>query len=218
MPLPMIHLSTAVKINILQRLKSPEFYLGSISPDAVHMRSGFVREDKIRSHCNARELTAIGELGPLCIMIEKSTGKEREFLLGYLVHILTDLLWENTILKMYGERYEADPSPIQDRRMGYYNDTDQLDFVFYEKENWRTEVWEMLTQAKDFAVEGAVNKDEVAAWKYRTLNWYNSGKSQHTNPVKYISYEDLDRFTSYAAEKCEEYLQSKGFGDFEISG
>ena len=126
--------------------------------------------------------------------------------------------WENTILKMYGERYEADPSPIQDRRMGYYNDTDQLDFVFYEKENWRTEVWEMLTQAKDFAVEGAVNKDEVAAWKYRTLNWYNSGKSQHTNPVKYISYEDLDRFTSYAVEKCEEYLQSKGFGDFEISG
>ena len=58
MPLPMVHLSTAVKINTLQGLKSPEFYLGSISPDAVHMRTGFVRDDKIRSHCNARELAA----------------------------------------------------------------------------------------------------------------------------------------------------------------
>ena len=45
MPLPMVHLSTAVKISILQGLKSPEFYLGSLSPDAVHMRAGFVRDD-----------------------------------------------------------------------------------------------------------------------------------------------------------------------------
>ena len=71
---------------------------------------------------------------------------------------------------------------------------------------------EMLAQAKAFAVVDAVNTDEVSAWKHRTLNWYNSGKSQHTNPIKYISYEDLDNFTSYAAEKCEEYLQSKGLG------
>ncbi len=163
MPLPMVHLSTAVKINTLQDLKSPEFYLGSISPDAVHMRTGFVRDDKARS-------------------------------------------------QTYGERYIADLTPIQDKRMAYYNDTDQLDFAFYEKENWRPEIWEMLTQAEDFAIEGAVNKDEVIAWKHRTLNWYNSGKSQHTNPIKYITYEDLDGFTSYAAEKCEKYLQSKGLG------
>ena len=213
MPLPMVHLSTAVKINTLQGLKSPEFYLGSISPDAVHMRTGFVRDDKPRSHCNARMLTSINELDSLCVMIKNSVCKEREFLLGYLIHILTDLFWEDTILKTYGERYEADPTPIQDKRMAYYNDTDQLDFAFYEKENWRSEIWEMLAQTKDFAVENAVNKDEVAAWKYRTLNWYNSGKSQHTNPIKYINYEDLDNFTSYAAEKCEKYLQSKGLGE-----
>ena len=215
MPLPMIHLSTAVKINTLKVMKSPEFYLGNISPDAVHMRAGFVREDKIKSHCNARVLAAIDELDSLCVMIEKSVGKEREFILGYLVHILTDLFWEDTVLKKYGEQYESDPAPIQDKRMGYYNDTDQLDFAFYEKESWRPAIWEMLAQAEEFSVEEAVNKDEVAAWKHRTLNWYNSGKSQHTNPIKYISYEDLDNFTSYAAMKCDEYLRSKGFGELK---
>lgn len=211
MPLPMVHLSTAVKINTLQGYKSPEFYLGSISPDAVHMRTGFVRDDKTRSHCNARVLAAIDELDTLCIMIEKCVGKEREFQLGYLVHILTDLFWEDTMLKTYWERYEADPSPIQDKKMGYYNDTDQLDFAFYEQESWRQEVWEMLAQAEAFAVKEAVSKDEVTAWKRRTLNWYSSGKSQHTNPIKYINYEDLDAFTSYAAQKCDEYLRGKGF-------
>lgn len=69
------------------------------------------------------------------------------------------------MLKTFREHYEADPAPIQDKRMGYYNDTDQLDFAFYEKENWRTEVWEMLTQAEDFAVEGAVNSN----WSVREL-------------------------------------------------
>ena len=135
MPLPMVHLSVAVKIGTLQGLKSPEFYLGSISPDAVHMRAGFVRDDKTRSHCNARMLASIDELDSLCVMIEKSVGKEGEFLLGYLVHILTDLFWEDTMLKTYGERYVADEAPIQDKRMAYYNDTDQLDFTFYEKDS-----------------------------------------------------------------------------------
>ena len=135
------------------------------------MRDGFVPDNKTRSHCNARVLAAISELDSLCVMIEKYTGKEREFLLGYLVHILTDLFWEDTMLKTFRDHYEADPTPIQDRRMGYYNDTDQLDFALFQKESWRPEVWEMLVQAEDFAVEGAVNRDEVADWKHRTLNW-----------------------------------------------
>ena len=213
MPLPMVHLSAAVKINSLRFKKSAEFYLGSISPDAVHMRTGFVREDKIRSHCNARTFTAIGELDFLCGKIQNSKGKEREFLLGYLIHILTDLFWEDTMQKTFRERYESDPAPIQDQRMGYYNDTDQLDFLFYKKENWRPEIWKMLESAEIFAIKDVVNEDEVAAWNQRTLNWYSSGKSQHTNPIKYISYEDLDSFTSYAAKKCGEYLQNKGFGE-----
>lgn len=206
MPLPMIHLCTAVKINSLKCSKSPEFYLGSIAPDAVHMRPGFVRDDKVKSHCNAREIAAIGKLEPLCEKIEKSVGKEQEFLLGYLVHILTDLFWENTILKTYEKRYEADLAPLQDRRMAYYNDTDQLDFAFYEKESWRPGIWELLGQATVFSLEGAVSSEEVAAWKSRTLNWYHRGKSQHTNPIKYISYEELEAFAGSAAGKCDEYL------------
>ena len=67
MPLPMVHLSTAVKISTIQGLKSPEFYLGSISPDAVHMRTGFVRDDKTRSHCNARVLASIDKIDSITI-------------------------------------------------------------------------------------------------------------------------------------------------------
>lgn len=141
--------------------------------------------------------------------LEYSSGEEQQFQLGYLIHVLTDLFWENTILRTFSERYEADTEAIQDRRMAYYNDTDQLDFVFYNRVNWRPEVWRLLEQARGFPIADAVSQKEVAVWKNRTLNWYLSGKSEHGNPVKYLSYEDLDGFTVYAAAKCEEYLLEK---------
>lgn len=206
MPLPMIHLSVAYKINLPKCLKSPAFYLGSISPDAVHMRSGAEPSDKVKSHCNTREIATIGELAPLCEKINLSENEEKSFLIGYLVHILTDLYWGDSVQPVFKKHYLQDSSPVQDRRMAYYNDTDQLDFEFYKREKWRPEVWKLLKQAEGFSAEGMVSQQEVFDWKNRTLNWYNSGKSQHSLPVKYISYEDLDRFTDYAARKCEEYL------------
>lgn len=209
MPLPMIHLGVAVKLHIPQSCKSPEFYLGNISPDAVHTRSGYVPEDKTRSHCNARNIESIDELDSLCDLIRGSEGGKREFLLGYLIHILTDIYWSDSVLLTFKERYYADPSPIQDRRMAYYNDTDQLDFEFYNKLDWRESVWDMLGQAHGFSVEGAVSEEEVTAWRNRTAEWYSGGRSQHTNPVKYMTYDELDAFTGYAAQRCEEYLLNK---------
>ena len=210
MPLPMIHLSVAVKMNLPEEMKCPAFFLGAISPDAVHMRDGFVREDKVHSHFDARNIDAIENLMPLCGKVRKTEGQEQNFLLGYLVHILTDLFWNDTIDKIFVERYSCDPAPRQDRRMAYYNDTDQLDFLFYKRENWRPTVWELLEQATAYAVENAVSEGEVLAWNRRTLDWYLSGKSQHTNPIRYLEYEDLERFTDYAAAACSEYLAKQG--------
>jgi len=208
MPLPMIHLRVAVKIDIPDNLKTPEFYLGSISPDAVHMRQGFVPADKVRSHCNARSVDAIDALVPLCDNVRKTSGRKQAFLLGYLIHILTDLFWKDSLYKDFVREYEKDTAPIQEEKMAYYNDTDQLDFAFYEKENWRQAVWEQLETAEGFGVENMISQEEVLAWKQRTLKWYDSGKSQHTNPVKYISYAQQARFTEEAARECEKYLKA----------
>jgi hypothetical protein len=51
MPLPMIHLAVAVDMFDGGEVPAP-FLLGSISPDAIHMRKGTAREDKKRTHLN----------------------------------------------------------------------------------------------------------------------------------------------------------------------
>jgi hypothetical protein len=51
MPLPMVHLWVAVQMGEARGIwPSPEFLLGSIAPDAVHMRPGYERVHKRRSH------------------------------------------------------------------------------------------------------------------------------------------------------------------------
>ena len=55
MPLPMIHLAVAreyakASANFAGLINCPEYYLGSISPDAVHMRPGTGKSDKGITH------------------------------------------------------------------------------------------------------------------------------------------------------------------------
>ena len=51
MPLPMVHLSVAVALSEKEgRFPSADFLLGSIAPDAIHMRPNSSRLDKEHVH------------------------------------------------------------------------------------------------------------------------------------------------------------------------
>lgn len=46
-----------------------------------------------------------------------------------------------------------------------------------------------------------VSADEAERWKQRTLHWYDSGESQHKNPIWFFTYEKLLDFAENTAEK-----------------
>ncbi len=51
MPLPMVHLAVAVQLAARHdQFPSPAFLLGSLSPDAIHMRPDSVGDDKEKTH------------------------------------------------------------------------------------------------------------------------------------------------------------------------
>jgi hypothetical protein len=51
MPLPMVHLAIAVRAHELMGSEpTPAFLLGSIAPDAIHMRPNATRDDKRKTH------------------------------------------------------------------------------------------------------------------------------------------------------------------------
>lgn len=206
MPLPMVHLAVAKKIiNDFDRINNLSmFYLGAIAPDAIHMRENPVGEDKPKSHLYSRDIRGIQNV--YNYYSKKSNSTDSDFFLGYCVHLLTDIYWHETLYRTFENRYSKDNEPIQDKRWAYYNDTDKLDFELFRILEWKDEVWTLLNKAKGINVDDLVTGPEIDAWNERTLNWYNCGESEHKNPIKYITLDDLMEFIDYSSNEILKWL------------
>lgn len=217
MPLPMVHL--AVARNIVESGfhvdDLPGFYLGVISPDAIHMRKNADRLAKHRTHLipegrTWEEIDVQDYFKFLQEFIE--SGKDNvsvSFLWGYCIHILTDLIWTKSVYLGFIDKYRNDPAPVQDERWAYYNDTDILDFELFRECSWREDVWEYLQRAGASDFLDLLSADEIKSWNERTLHWYDSGESYHKNPVKYITKQDVISFISDCAESILKLIGSK---------
>ena len=209
MPLPMVHLSIANSILDAgyEFWDLPQFYLGSISPDAIHMRENSNILDKNNTHLvpNGRKLSSIDESECVALVSDFINShydyNDMDFLWGYLLHILTDLYWTNSVYCKFVEDYRKDITPVQEERMAYYNDTDQLDQFLYNESIWRNAVWRELHNAKCSNFLDLLTAKEINAWNQRTLHWYDNGESQHKNPIKYITKENIGSFISSYSEK-----------------
>jgi len=193
MPLPMVHLAVADRLTFLiEETDQAAFFLGAISPDAVHMRIGYRREDKNASHLypnGDKEQPWAGALAHTQTNLSKGTA----FAVGYGIHLMTDALWGKTVYQSFRQAYRADESPRQDETMAYYNDTDKLDFELHQNLACTKPIWCLLENARAVGMAGLVSSEEVDAWRTRTLHWYDGGESQHQNPVRYLSYDDTLR-------------------------
>lgn len=209
MPLPMVHLAVAREYakGKSDLISCPEYYLGSISPDAIHMRANAQKSDKKITHLSAED----GESWKANVtgFISRSKDKsDYNFILGYGIHILTDIIWNETLFREFKQKYENDPVPIQEMTWAYYNDTDKLDFDMYREFEWREEIWELLKKAKSVGIDGILSSDEIEAWKYRTLHWFDKGESEHKNPIRYIFLDDIYVFIQRAGEKIKSILDT----------
>ena len=208
MPLPMVHLSVAK--NILDagfKTANPAgFYLGAISPDAIHMRENADKAAKNQTHLSPddKKRGAVDEreyLGLLKGFIAENKDRTDEsFLLGYCTHIATDFIWIKEIFNPFARKYAAETSPAQDRPAAYYNDTDIIDQFLYNESEWRAAVWEELKHAEAFGFLNLLSAHEISAWRERTLHWYDSGESGHKNPIRYITKADVEGFIPKCAE------------------
>ena len=217
MPLPMVHLCVAKNIMDagLKIINLPQFYLGSISPDAIHMRQNADRLAKHATHLSAdkkwNEVNEDDFFIFICDFIEKNkSDADKDFLWGYGLHILTDMYWANRVYKKFTADYRKDASPVQDERMAYYNDTDIIDQMLHDECAWKDAVRRRLQNADCPDFLGLLTAGEIEDWKLRTLRWYESGESKHKNPIKYITKPITENFIAECAETIRDKLITAG--------
>jgi len=214
MPLPMVHLSVANQIADSGRLNIsdlPSFYLGNIAPDAIHMRDGWTYNDKVISHLGTRNALNFSERKDLLDIIAEFVkhiplGEKRSYFLGYAVHVLADGYFLEYVYTSFLEKYRADKDKIQEEKPAYYNDTDQLDFILFNTNPHREDIWRELEISKAYDLEDILYKTEAQKWKERTLNWYD-GVSEYKNPIKYITIDVLREFIPKCADLCCEFIE-----------
>jgi hypothetical protein len=232
MPLPMIHLAVAVHMFDGGNVPGP-FLLGSIAPDAIHMRKGTAREEKKRTHLNVdaryedfdtlmatylRYLHggpgADAEVGPVMAADGRFThGADgqalddwRWFVRGYFAHLLTDYHWHGSVYANFKERAIGDGLEQKERDRAYYCDTDQIDFNFYRGKRWKGDVWAGLVQARQVAFEPYLTADEINYWRYRVVHWFDLLSEEPGIEPVYITERVAEAFVVDSAAKVKALL------------
>jgi len=94
MPWPMVHFAIATNISSLD--PSPSILLGSIAPDAIHMRGNITRKKGLLPHLiNNDKFPSIELLKGNCLeyLSMNMDSDWKEFILGYFAHIYADIRW-----------------------------------------------------------------------------------------------------------------------------
>lgn len=203
MPLPMVHLGVArnVALSNSKLINDSLYYLGSIAPDAIHSRIGSSKIDKCRAHIRSKDDTWYDDIFKFTLKHKNGKGEVQPFYIGYMIHILTDLLWEDSIHSKVRMMMDRDNIEKNKQSSIYYNETDQLDFKLFKFYSWRNEVWCLLEKAYALDVDELLTKEEINKWRVRTLHWYDLEVSKHSDPIKYLNFNILNDFINSAAAK-----------------
>ena len=108
MPGPITHLYAAFYYNVRQTEKYPaEIYLGAVSPDSINVDGLAPKEKRWPAHLRDKDLKVW--LNNAREFYLNNKGKTDEaFLKGYIIHLVTDIVWDSSFNAELYEKLTAD--------------------------------------------------------------------------------------------------------------
>lgn len=207
MPLPMVHLGVADRYFAGSSVPDP-FVLGSVAPDAIHMRKGTGREDKLRTHFGGKETTPDRLERDYAEWIGRSSSEEwKVYVQGYFAHILTDYLWGLRVYADFKSKAMQEGISESEIKTVYYIDTDGLDFALYETSVWKKDLWESLVRVPACAMEPLLSEQEIDQWRMRTIRWFEDESNKPANPPRFITREIVEMFIEQAGGEIRTILR-----------
>ena len=205
MAMPMMHLLIADKIYTedSSAIRSyGEFLLGSIAPDAVHMREDCTRELKRTAHYRYNSESPISYFDTF--FGEYSTSENRDFVLGYLVHLLSDMIWYHTVRVPFKEKFLQASSPGLSINEAYYADCGQIEELLFWEEK-APQIISGIKESRAYSLGGIIDAESVRAWKEKLILAYNS-KREILPRTQYISEQDIRDYIANCSRECCKYL------------
>lgn len=166
MALTMVHLLAAERWaqGHPEYLECPEYYLGAISPDAIHIRDHNDKSHKNEIHLNNWQSPHPEEVEAYW------RARPAAFDVGYGVHVLTDGQW----VPRYKERLKG--MLKNDGRLDidiYYRDTWVTDFRLYRAEPDLRRILDWIAVARVPADHPLLTEYELSEWRRATVEAYH---------------------------------------------
>ena len=186
MALPMVHLLAAwAWAQDKPELKNnPDFYLGTLSPDAIHIRDGNDKSRKNEIHLNNWRRPDPDSV--LRYWMEHFTP----FDIGYGIHVLLDAQWATSFRARFPEMMLPSGKPDTDI---YYNDTVSTDFELFATHPLRPMLMELVMKGTSPKDHPLLTYDEFEGWKRATEKFYDRPCPMN-RPVRFITRSYVEGF------------------------
>jgi len=216
MPFPMTHLYIAQKIaESFPRLAAdyPQFFLGTLAPDAVHFREGFTGDDKKKSHLVVGDekwgqVTNDTEWidSVLSFLQARKKSENRDFVYGYVIHILADVYNNIHVWSPFLEKHPAEWGKTGYESL-YHTESARIDLKLSQDFAHKAEVWKWLEESSCFDFEGLVSAEEMKRGAENILyKQYSNLPVIDTSAHTLFTYEKAVAFIDGAAQFVMETL------------
>lgn len=217
MPFTMTHLIISKNISEIfeSHIESlPQFYLGSIAPDAVHNRANYISDFKKDSHL----ITGTEKWGMItnndewknnviAFLNKHRKSENRDFILGYCSHILSDMynninVWTPFRLK-YADELEKGFGNI------HHQESNKIDIELALTYEARDDFWLNLANSNSIDLPNIIYAEEIDKQKNNILNlWYKDKERQDISSNKVRTYQSEMDFIKNAADFVVTVLQN----------
>lgn len=186
MALPMVHLLAAWMWaqDKPALIKNPDYYLGAISPDAIHIRDGDDKSHKDGVHLHNWRTPAPDEV------FHYWRDHFTPFDIGYGVHVLLDGQWAVAFRRRFPEMLLPNGKP--DPKI-YYNDACATDFELYHSSPRTSFLMEMLRRGRAPENHPLLTQPEFEAWRRDTLAFYQR-PCPASAPVRFLTRSYVEGF------------------------
>ena len=181
-----------------------EFILGSVAPDSVHFSEDYLPK-KIHSHLfeNCGPWGDTQDYDNWIVNIKAFWNKyvvnetdqiKRSFLLGIVVHCLTDY-WNDLLIWRALQKKMIPPMTYDEFKESYYPESSRIDRWLYQNTQNAEEIMKLLHNSKEFDFEDYLRKAEICKMKEHLINvQYNLPEPIDVSGHRYYPADMMLRF------------------------
>ena len=191
MPTFVIHEKVGFDIGKKINLHSYNYYLGLLAPDSNKIRVALTDEDRYRSHLRDRDYNK-WRLQLKEFYIDNIDNYDNDFLMGYIIHILTDIVYDEFFYSTVINSMKKDCLCTSSYHQSMFMDMDN----YYFKE---------LYGINDILKNSSITYDILDIKRGEMKRWKNLqiGRSKHKNTCIYITKDIFKGIEEKVIEELE---------------